>query len=94
MNVLDRNNVHVTGQGTRPIVFAHGYGCDQVMWRLLAPAFEQDYKVVLFDYVGAGRSDLDAYDPVRYSSLAGYAKDIVEICEALDLHNAILWGIL
>ena len=92
MNVLGRNNVHVAGHGTRPIVFAHGYGCDQVMWRLVAPAFEQDYKVVVFDYVGAGQSDLDAYDPVRYSSLAGYAKDIVEICDALDLHDAILVG--
>jgi sigma-B regulation protein RsbQ len=92
MTILDRNNVCVSGQGARPIVFAHGYGCDQVMWRLVAPDFEQDYKVVLFDYVGAGRSDLHAYNPVRYSTLAGYAKDIVEIGEALDLHDAILVG--
>lgn len=92
MNILQRNNVKVSGNGTQPIVFAHGYGCDQAMWRMLAPAFEQDYKVVLFDYVGAGLSDLDEYKPERYSSLAGYATDVVEVCEALDLHNAILVG--
>lgn len=74
------------------MVFAHGFGCDQVMWRLLSPAFEQDYKVVLFDYVGAGHSDLDAYDPERYASLDGYAKDVVEVCEALDLRDVILVG--
>lgn len=92
MNILLRNNVKVSGKGTQAIVFAHGYGCDQAMWRMISPAFEQDYKVVLFDYVGAGLSDLDAYDPERYSSLAGYAKDVVEICEALDLQNVILVG--
>lgn len=92
MSILERNNVKVTGHGKQPLVFAHGFGCDQAMWRMVAPAFEHDYQVVLFDYVGAGQSDLDAYDPQRYSSLAGYAQDVVEICEELDLHNAILVG--
>lgn len=92
MNVLERNNVKVSGQGPQTLVFAHGFGCDQAMWRMVAPAFERDYQVVLFDYVGAGQSDLDAYDPERYASLAGYAQDVVEVCEALDLHKAILVG--
>lgn len=92
MDVVRRNNVRIVGAGTQPLVFAHGFGCDQAMWRLVAPAFERDYRVILFDYVGAGLSDLDAYDPQRYSSLAGYAQDVVEICEALDLRNAILVG--
>ncbi|NMM37538.1 MAG: alpha/beta hydrolase [Glaciimonas sp.] len=90
MNIQQRNNVQVFGRGRQPMVFAHGFGCDQVMWRLLSPAFEQDYTVVLFDYVGAGHSDPDAYDPQRYASLRGYAKDVVEVCESLDLQNAIL----
>ncbi|MDB5505197.1 MAG: sigma factor sigB regulation protein rsbQ [Tardiphaga sp.] len=62
MNVLARNNVQVTGRGERAMVFAHGFGCDQNMWRFVAPQFEDDFKVVLFDHVGAGRSDLSAYD--------------------------------
>ena len=92
MSILKRNNVRVSGHGKQALVFAHGFGCDQAMWRMVAPAFEPDYQVVVFDYVGAGQSDLDAYDPVRYSSLAGYARDVVEVCEALDLHDAILVG--
>ena len=91
-DVLVRNNVKVSGSGTQPMLFAHGFGCDQNMWRHVAPAFENDYKIVLFDYVGAGKSDLSAYDPQRYGSLEGYAKDIVEICEALDLRDVILVG--
>jgi sigma-B regulation protein RsbQ len=92
MTIQQRNNVLVRGQGQQPLIFAHGFGCDQAMWRLVSPAFEQDYKVVLFDYVGVGQSDPNAYDPERYSSLNGYAQDIVDICEELDLHNAILVG--
>ncbi|CAN5730470.1 sigma factor SigB/phosphatase RsbP regulator RsbQ [soil metagenome] len=92
MTILQRNNVRVSGNGTQAIVFAHGFGCDQAMWRMVSPAFEQDYQVVLFDYVGAGHSDLDAYDPERYSTLNGYAKDVIDVCEALDLHDVILVG--
>jgi len=74
------------------MLFAHGFGCDQEMWRFVAPAFEDSYRVVLFDHVGAGRSDLSAYDPERYGSLAGYAADVVEICRELDLRDAIFVG--
>jgi sigma-B regulation protein RsbQ len=91
-NVLERNNVQVSGAGTQPMLFAHGFGCDQNMWRYITPAFEADYRVVLFDYVGAGRSDLSAYDPERYGRLEGYADDVLEICHALDLQDVILVG--
>ena len=91
-DVLKRNNVQVTGQGTQPMLFAHGFGCDQNMWRDVAPAFEKDYKVVLFDYVGSGKSDLSAYDAKRYSTLDGYATDVLEICAALDLFDVIFVG--
>ena len=63
--ILKRNNVKVSGRGTRPLPFAHGFGCDQNMWRFVAPAFAEEYRVVLFDYVGSGQSDLRAYDPAR-----------------------------
>lgn len=93
MGVRTRNHVQVSGQpGGRPIVFAHGFGCDQNMWRFVAPEFEADHRVVVFDYVGAGGSDLAAYDPERYASLDGYATDVVEIAEELDLEDAIFVG--
>jgi sigma-B regulation protein RsbQ len=92
MDVLARNHVTVTGRGTRPMVFAHGFGCDQNMWRFVAPAFEDDHRVVRFDYVGAGRSDRSAYDPVRYGSLEGYAQDVLDVCHALDLRDVVLVG--
>ncbi len=76
----------------RPIVFVHGFGCDQAMWRFVAPDFEVDHRVVLLDLVGAGRSDLTAYDPDKYGSLRGYATDIVEICRELDLTDVVLVG--
>jgi sigma-B regulation protein RsbQ len=91
-DVVSRNNVKVLGNGSQPMMFAHGFGCDQNMWRHVVPAFENDYRIVLFDYVGSGKSDLRAYDPERYSTLQGYADDIVEICEALDLRDVILVG--
>ena len=74
------------------MVFAHGFGCDQNMWRYVAPAFEPDFRVVLFDNVGAGASDLSAYDPVKYDTLHGYADDLVEIGKATDCENAIFVG--
>jgi sigma-B regulation protein RsbQ len=91
-DVLDRNNVTVLGRGTQPMVFVHGFGCDQAMWRLITPAFEDDYRIVLFDYVGHGGSDRTAYDPDRYSRLDGFAQDILDVVEALDLHDVILVG--
>ncbi|GAB3165040.1 alpha/beta fold hydrolase [Microbispora hainanensis] len=93
MSVKVRNNVRVTGRADgRPMVFAHGFGCDQNMWRLVAPAFEDDHRVVLFDYVGSGHSDLSAYSPERYSSLQGYAQDVLDVCAELDLTDAVFVG--
>lgn len=92
MDVLQRNNVKVSGHGSQPMLFAHGFGCDQTMWRFITPAFEDDYRIVLFDYVGSGKSDLSAWDPVRYSSLEGYAQDVLDICAALDLRDIIFVG--
>ena len=74
------------------MIFAHGFGCDQNMWRFVAPEFESDHRVILFDHVGAGASQLSAYDPQRYGDLGGYADDVVEICEALDLTDAVFVG--
>jgi sigma-B regulation protein RsbQ len=91
-DVLTRNHVKVGGRGTRPILFAHGFGCDQTMWRFVTPAFEDDYRIVLFDYVGSGRSDLSAWNEERYSSLDGYAQDVLDICEELDLRDVIFVG--
>jgi len=74
------------------MLFAHGFGCDQNMWRLVTPAFEEDHRIVLFDHVGAGNSDLSAYDRDRYASLDGYAADVLEICRALDLTDVTFVG--
>ncbi len=78
MSVARRNNVHVQGSGPA-MVFAHGFGCDQNMWRLLAPRYAARFTTITFDQVGSGRSDLGAYDPVKYASLHGYASDVIEI---------------
>jgi sigma-B regulation protein RsbQ len=91
-NVLSRNNVRVFGSGTQPMLFAHGFGCDQNMWRFVAPAFADDYRIVLFDYVGSGKSDLGAYDAGRYGSLDGYTQDVLDVCHALELENVIFVG--
>jgi sigma-B regulation protein RsbQ len=91
-DILTRNNVRVFGRGTQPMLFAHGFGCDQNMWRFVTPAFENEYRIVLFDYVGSGKSDIAQYDRERYSSLEGYAQDILDVCHALDLHDVIFVG--
>lgn len=91
MSVLDRHHVRITGQG-EPLVFAHGFGCDQQMWRFVAPAFEATHRVVLFDHLGCGRSDLSAWNEQRHASLDGYAEDLVGILDAADLHGATLVG--
>jgi len=90
--IIKRNNVKVLGGGSKTILFAHGFGCDQNMWRFITPAFESKYKIVLFDYVGAGRSDLRAYNEERYSHLNGYAQDVLDVCEALNLQRVIFVG--
>ncbi|RYZ22880.1 MAG: alpha/beta hydrolase [Chitinophagaceae bacterium] len=91
-SVLQRNNVRIFGKGTQPMLFAHGFGCDQNMWRYLTPSFENDYKIILFDYVGSGKSDISAWNPARYENLRGYAQDILDIVRELDLQNVILVG--
>jgi len=91
-DILSRNNVRVSGRGTQPMLFAHGFGCDQNMWRFVAPAFEDDYRVVRFDYVGSGRSDLAAYDGARYATLDGYAQDVLDVVHALDLRDVVFVG--
>lgn len=92
LSAVLRNNVKVRGAGARTMVFAHGFGCDQAMWRFVAPAFEDDFQVVLFDHVGAGGSDLSAYEPGKYASLSGYADDVIEILTELDLKDAVFVG--
>ncbi len=82
----------VFGRGTQPMLFAHGFGCDQNMWRFVTPAFEEDYRIVLFDYVGSGKSDLEAYNPERYASLDGYTQDVLDVCAELDLRDVLFVG--
>jgi sigma-B regulation protein RsbQ len=92
MDVLERHNVTVTGPDNgRPLVFAHGFGCDQHMWRRVAPAFEETHRVVRFDYVGAGGSKAE-YDPERYSTLDGYAADVLEVVRGLGLSDVVFVG--
>jgi sigma-B regulation protein RsbQ len=91
MSVINRNNVHVQGKGP-PMVFVHGFGCDQNMWRLLAPHFADSHQVILLDLVGAGHSDLKAYDPQKYSSLHGYASDLCEVLAEVTTAPAICVG--
>lgn len=91
-NILQRNNVQISGKGTKPMLFAPGFGCDQNMWRLVAPFFEEHFQVVLFDYVGTGKSDYSAYSAEKYRELNGYASDIIEICHALELKDAVFVG--
>jgi len=91
-NVLQRNNVKIIGEGAETIIFAHGFGCDQNAWRSVITAFKSDYRIILFDLVGAGKSDLKAYDPNKYNSLDGYASDVLDICEALKIENSIFVG--
>jgi sigma-B regulation protein RsbQ len=92
MNILTRNNVRVFGAGDQAMLFAHGFGCDQTMWRFITPAFEEKFRIVLFDYVGCGQSDKSYYDPMRYSDLEGYAQDVLDVCHALKLKDAIFVG--
>jgi sigma-B regulation protein RsbQ len=93
MSVVSRHNVTVAGQADgQPMLFAHGFGCDQNMWRLVTPRFEDRYRVVLFDQVGAGGSDLAAYDREKYATLDGYAHDVVEICREMGLRDVIFVG--
>jgi sigma-B regulation protein RsbQ len=91
-DVIRRNNVQITGSGQQVMLMAHGFGCNQLMWRFLTPELSCHYKIVLFDYVGSGGSNLAAYSRQKYSDLEGYAQDIIDICTRLDLQNVVLVG--
>lgn len=91
-DIYSRNNIKVFGDGETPLIFAHGFGCDQNMWRFVTPAFEDNYKIVLFDYVGFGNSDASAYSSERYGNLDGYAQDILDIIRELGLQKVIYVG--
>jgi sigma-B regulation protein RsbQ len=92
VSVLKRNNVTILGCGETSMVFAHGYGCDQHMWRFITPAFLETYRVILFDHIGAGQSETTAYQPEKYRSLQGYAEDLLEICEELEVQHGVFVG--
>ena len=92
MSIQRRNSVKVLGSGEQVMVFAHGFGCDQNMWRFIWPAFAEEYRIVLFDHVGCGGSDLTAYNVDKYSSLEGYADDIIEICRNLEITHGVFVG--
>jgi len=91
-DILKRNNVRIIGDGAKIMLFAHGFGCDQNVWSYLVNEFSTDYKIVLFDYVGSGKSDLTAYTSDRYNTLGGYAEDVLEICEELNICDSIFIG--
>ena len=90
--IIERNNVKVIGQGERTIVFAHGFGCDQRMWSFITPSFQEKFRIVLFDYVGSGNSDLNAYQSEKYNTLQGYVQDVLDIIEAMELKDIIFIG--
>lgn len=92
MSVEKRNNVKVLGEGAATMVFSHGFGCDQHMWRFLAPQYSARFRTVTFDLVGAGQSDLSAYDPVKYDHLSGYADDLLEIIDEFARGPVIFVG--
>ncbi|MCJ2035970.1 alpha/beta fold hydrolase [Methylobacterium sp. J-068] len=92
MSVVRRHNVRQAGDSATAMVFAHGFGCDQNMWRFVAPAFEESHRTIVFDHIGAGGSDLTAYDADKYASLDGYADDVVELCRGLSVTGGVFVG--
>ncbi|WP_235183066.1 alpha/beta fold hydrolase [Schleiferia thermophila] len=92
MSIISKYNIHLSGSGDQVMLFSHGYGCDQNMWRFVAPSFSDGCKIVLYDLMGAGRSDTSHYTPEKYNSLHQYADDVLEICTALDLKDVIFVG--
>lgn len=92
MSVMERNNVKIVGEGTEVIMFGHGFGCSQEMWQYIVPAFAKDYRIILFDYVGSGHSDQQFYTSERYNSLQGYAQDVLDIVEELQLEQVNFVG--
>src|ERR1044072_2838480 len=92
MSIIRRHNLNIVGTGSQTILFAHGYGCDQMMWRFLVPAFRDRYRLILFDHVGAGKSDLSHYRREKYATLNGYAEDVLEIITAVSSGPVIFVG--
>ena len=92
MSISKRHNINILGTGSKTMVFAHGYGCDQIMWRYFVPAFQDDYRIVLFDHVGAGKSDISQYSREKYGTLQGYADDVLEIIDAVSGAPVIFVG--
>lgn len=92
MDIVKRNSIKIIGEGSKHMLFSHGFGCDQNMWRLITPAFLDEYKIILFDLVGSGNSDLTFYDFDKYSTLQGYADDVIEICDELALNDITFIG--
>lgn len=90
--IQNRNDVNIKGNGEKTIIFAPGFGCDQTVWNSLSELFESDYKVILFDYVGMGKSDVTAFDPNKYDKLSGYVQDLLDVCSSLNLKDAIFVG--
>lgn len=90
--IIQRNHIKQFGKGEKTIVFAHGFGCDQQVWQGVTPAFEKQYRIILFDYVGSGKSDKSHYCSERYNSLHGYKQDLLEVCDALQLENILFVG--
>ena len=92
MDIRKKYNINLAGHHGQPMLFAHGYGCDQHMWRYVVPAFEEDFKVILFDHIGSGGSDHSFYQKSKYATLEGYSNDILEICHGLHLKDTIFVG--
>ena len=92
MSISKRHNINILGTGSKTMLFAHGYGCDQIMWRYFVPAFQDDYRIVLFDHVGAGKSDISQYSREKYGTLQGYADDVLEIIDAVSGAPVIFVG--
>ena len=92
MPLRERHNIHIVGDGPTDMIMAHGYGCDQNMWRLITPAFEKDYRIVLYDLVGSGKSELAAYDKKKYATLQGHAHDLNAIASELTRGPAVFVG--
>ncbi len=91
-SISKRNNINIIGEGTKVLLLAHGFGCDQNAWNHITKYLTKNYKLVLIDYIGAGKSDIASYDPQKYSSLDGYVNDIIEICDSLELKKIIFVG--
>jgi sigma-B regulation protein RsbQ len=91
-HIVKRNNVNILGKGEQSLVFAHGLGLDQTSWSLVQPAFQDEFKCIMFDHIGCGNSDISSYDEKKYSTLGGYADDLVTLCELLEVKNARFVG--